>query len=73
LLPCHKQETIFSRGDEGDRLYVVASGHVEMYPGKPGRTQPLAVLGPGQVFGERALLTGEPRSATAYTTEDASW
>ncbi|MBM3258166.1 MAG: mechanosensitive ion channel [Candidatus Sericytochromatia bacterium] len=69
LVPCHRQETIFSRGDEGDRLYVVASGNVEMHLGKPGRTQPLAVLGPGQVFGERALLTGEPRSATAYTTE----
>jgi len=69
LVPCHRQETIFSRGDEGDRLYVVASGNVEMHLGKPGRTQQLAVLGPGQVFGERALLTGEPRSATAYTTE----
>ncbi|MEB3236554.1 MAG: mechanosensitive ion channel family protein [Candidatus Sericytochromatia bacterium] len=68
LVPCHRQETIFSRGDAGDRLYVVASGTVEMHLGKPGRTQPLATLGPGDVFGERALLTGEPRSATAWTS-----
>jgi len=50
---------IMRRGEPGDCMYFIASGEVEV------RLRPGAVrLGPGEFFGEIALLTGEPRSAT---------
>ncbi|HEY7678323.1 MAG TPA: SLC13 family permease, partial [Candidatus Methylomirabilis sp.] len=58
-------ETVFQQGDDGDGLYVVQSGAVEVslhkYSGFP---QTLAVLGPHECFGEMSLLTGQKRSAT---------
>lgn len=51
-------ELIVRRGERGDALYFVASGAAEVvFPDRRIR------LGSGDVFGERALLTGEPRQA----------
>jgi len=55
-----ENECIFKMGDEGDRFYIVKSGEVSG-TAKDGTTFSLTV---GGFFGERALLTNEPRAAT---------
>ena len=56
----------------GDGLYIVYSGRVKvvMY-GPQAREVTLAILRPGEVFGELAMLDGAPRSATVVAMSDA--
>ncbi len=62
----NKGEVLFHEGDTGDRLYVVVSGKVKLgRSGSAGRENLLAVLGPGQMFGELSLFDPGPRSTTA--------
>jgi CRP-like cAMP-binding protein len=66
-------ETIFRQGDEGNALFLIDSGTIDIVSGNDGaETKLLAQLVAGQSFGEMALLTGEPRSATAVASADAS-
>jgi hypothetical protein len=58
---------IIEKGDVGDCLYVIASGHVRVHDGD----RILQELGPGQCFGELALLDAKPRSATVSAVEPA--
>jgi len=61
-------ELIFSRGDRGDRLYVVAEGQARLAIGAAdGRELSFQIVGPGDLFGEIALLDGGTRSAEAVT------
>jgi CRP-like cAMP-binding protein len=63
---------VFRQGDEGDRLYIVTSGVLEiMATQADGAEVPVAYLGPGEVLGELALLTGSPRSATVRAPQAA--
>jgi NTE family protein len=55
---------IFDVGDFGDALYVVRSGLVDVTTGNADDRR-LNTLGSGDIFGEQALLTGRPRSASA--------
>ncbi|WP_263452128.1 NAD-binding protein [Hyalangium gracile] len=55
---------IFKKGDPGESFFVVLAGEVRML-GDGG--QQLGTITPGGFFGELALLTGEPRMATAVT------
>jgi CRP-like cAMP-binding protein len=57
-------EILFRTGDQGDALYLVAKGRVEVIEGDAPGAHSLAELGQGQAFGEMALLSGEPRTAT---------
>ncbi len=61
---------IFQHGDAGDKLYLILEGRVRISREVPGMGEAaLAVLGPGQVFGEMALLDESPRSADARVHE----
>ena len=51
---------VFQAGDPGDALYLIVSGEVEVIDEDGPREHVVAVLGPGEFFGEMALL-GEPR------------
>jgi CRP/FNR family transcriptional regulator, cyclic AMP receptor protein len=63
-------EVIFHAGDPGDRLHVIDRGRVRIaIQSADGREGTLSILGPGEAFGELALLDGDPRSATAITME----
>jgi len=56
---------VFEEGDPGSRMYVIQSGEVRIVKRVGTRDITLARLGPGEAFGEMALLEGQPRSATA--------
>jgi CRP/FNR family cyclic AMP-dependent transcriptional regulator len=61
---------IFQHGDAGDKLYLIIEGKVRISREVPGMgEEALAVLGPGQAFGEMALLDESPRSADARVHE----
>jgi CRP/FNR family cyclic AMP-dependent transcriptional regulator len=62
---------LFEEGDPGSRMYVIQEGEVRIEKRVGPRTVTLAVLGPGEAFGEMALLEGQPRSATAVVEKDA--
>jgi CRP-like cAMP-binding protein len=66
-------QVVFSQGQEGDRLYIIKSGALEVLasPSDAAEPIPVAYLGPGEVLGELALLTGSPRSASARVPEQA--
>ncbi len=57
---------IYSKGDPGNSLYVVISGTAKMSISSPdGRSAILNLIGPGEIFGEIALLDGRERTADA--------
>ncbi len=66
-------EVLFHKGDPGDAWYVVTSGRMAVVePASGGQADRLlAEVGQGEALGELALLTGEPRSATAYALRDS--
>jgi N-acyl-L-homoserine lactone synthetase len=67
-------ETIIKCGAEGDAAYVIVDGKVTI--SRPGRraddppTRVLSELGPGEIFGELALLTNKPRPTDAIASTD---
>jgi predicted acylesterase/phospholipase RssA len=63
-------EVLFRAGDAGDSLYVVVAGRVRLLAGEPGAERAIRDLGPGELVGESALLTGEPRTATVIAVRD---
>jgi CRP/FNR family transcriptional regulator, cyclic AMP receptor protein len=63
---------IFQEGDPGDRLYVIGAGKVKLgRRSNDGRENLLAVLGPGEMFGELSLFDPGPRTATASAVAEA--
>jgi CRP-like cAMP-binding protein len=62
---------IFEEGDPGSRMYVIQGGAVRIVKRVGARELTLARLGPGEAFGEMALLEGQPRSATAVVEAPA--
>lgn len=64
-------DAIFSEGEPGDRMYVILDGKVKLgQTSTDGRESLLAVLGPGEVFGELSLFDPGPRTATATAVTD---
>ena len=65
-------EPVVQIGEPGDCMYIVISGQVKVIiPKQDGEDTIIAYLGNGDYFGEMALLTGEPRSASVITTQEA--
>lgn len=57
------QDTVFRKGDSGDRMYFIKRGTIEIYTSD--KESPVALLQEGSFFGEAALLSSERRNATA--------
>jgi CRP/FNR family transcriptional regulator len=67
-----KETRVFHEGDQGDACYIVRSGSCRVTREHPdGRALTLANLGPGDLFGELAMLDGGERSASVETLTDA--
>jgi CRP/FNR family cyclic AMP-dependent transcriptional regulator len=65
-------EAIFHEGDPGDRLYVIVEGKIKLGRASgDGRENLLAVLGPGEMFGELSLFDPGPRNATGTAVADS--
>ena len=62
-------EAIVTQGEIGDRFYVIAKGRVEVVREQPGGPVRLATLGPGEHFGEVALMRDLPRNASVKALE----
>ncbi len=58
-------EVIFRENDPGDRMFIIQSGSVSIHKQIDGREHKLAELGKGEFFGEMAIVSNTPRSATA--------
>jgi len=65
-----RSDIIFEENSLGDEMYVIHSGKVKLSTRAPGREVELATLGPGEFFGEMALVDAAPRTATATSLED---
>jgi len=66
-----KNEVIFEQDTEGKEMFIVHRGKVRILAKTTkGAASTLAVLGPGEFFGEMALIDGSPRSATTIADED---
>jgi CRP/FNR family cyclic AMP-dependent transcriptional regulator len=65
-----KAEIIFEENSNGNEMYVVNKGKVELSTKAPGKEVVLGTLGPGEFFGEMALCDSAPRTATAIAHED---
>ncbi len=57
-------EVVAAEGDDGDALFVIADGQLEVVKRSRSSEVPLARLGPGEIVGEMAVLEGKPRNAT---------
>jgi CRP/FNR family cyclic AMP-dependent transcriptional regulator len=62
--------SVFAQGDEGDAMYVIRDGAVDIVAGSGKQKVTLASLFKQQYFGELALLDGAPRSASAVASRD---
>jgi len=64
--------TLFSKGDPGNSLCAVISGTVKMSISSPdGRSAIFNLIGPGEIFGEIAVLDGQSRTADATANASA--
>jgi CRP/FNR family cyclic AMP-dependent transcriptional regulator len=67
-----KDTVVFFENEEGDFFFTILEGRIKVtILGDDGREVILSVLGPGDFFGEMALLDNEPRSATAIAVEES--
>ena len=72
-LETHPAGTVIVRqGDPGDKFYLIRSGAAEVTHRVGTQSRSLATLDQGDVFGEAALLSGEPRNATVTATEEVT-
>ena len=61
---------IFHQGDEGNMMFVIVEGLVQVVRNMDGQDQILAERGPGDFVGEMAIIESAPRSATLHTQSE---
>ncbi|XP_015918506.1 cAMP-dependent protein kinase type II regulatory subunit [Parasteatoda tepidariorum] len=66
-----KGEVLFKEGDRGDGMYFVEKGAITINKEVKGGEAQLALLKPGDYFGELALVRNKPRAGTARALEDS--
>jgi CRP/FNR family cyclic AMP-dependent transcriptional regulator len=64
-------DVLFREGEQGEEMFVIQSGLVQILKRVGSDERPLATLGRGEFLGEMAILNGKPRTATAVVLEDA--
>ncbi len=65
-------EVVLRHGEPWDAVYIIVEGIVRVFLPAVGSAKEIACLGPGDCFGEMALLTGEPGSADIDAMTDLS-
>ena len=65
-------EIIFEEGSCGQQMFVINAGGVDILKRTRGHDELVGTLGPGEIFGEMALVDNLPRSATAVAAEDGT-
>jgi CRP/FNR family transcriptional regulator, cyclic AMP receptor protein len=69
---CRADQTLFRAGDAGNAMYLIESGRVRIsVKAADGHEITVAELGPGEFFGEMAMLDGQARSANATAAQDS--
>jgi CRP/FNR family cyclic AMP-dependent transcriptional regulator len=69
-----KNTIVITEGDEGNSLYIILNGKVKVYLSEEeGREVILNMQGPGEYFGELALMDAGPRSASVMTLEQSQF
>lgn len=63
-------ESIIEQGDDGESMFILVDGKAEVLVHRDGMQAQVALLKPGDCFGEMSLLTGEKRSATVVAATD---
>lgn len=66
-----KGTILFREGEPGKDMFVLQSGRIAISKRVRDVEKTLAVLGPGEFFGEMAIIANKPRNATATVTDDA--
>jgi CRP-like cAMP-binding protein len=66
-----KGTVLFQEGEPGKDMFVLQSGKISISKKVRDVEKVLAVLGPGEFFGEMAIISNKPRNATATVMEDA--
>jgi len=66
-----KGSVLFNEGEPGKEMFVIQSGRVAITKQVRDVEKVLAVLGPGEFFGEMAIISNKPRNASANVQEDA--
>lgn len=65
-------DCIFNEGDEADYVYFIETGRVSIFFQKFTATDEIHTLGPGEYFGEMAILLNEKRNASAHAVENTT-
>ena len=65
------EEVLFSQGDDGESLFILVEGLLEVSMPTEGEKEHLSFLRPGSFLGEMALLTGEKRSADVLSSTES--
>jgi len=65
-------DSIVTEGEPGDRAYIIERGHCDVWKNVADKRVFIRRLGPGDVFGETAVLTREPRTASVIAATDVT-